>query len=197
MLKAKEAKTRALFDNWNSQGVWVPETGIVKNENGNLVIPEEGALVAHSVSKEDLLRSLHRRADLNNLAISQLVHQSKLVSAMHIELKLHMREVVIYNAMPRSNNQILVESVRNSRLSTPLVFGPIPNSHRDRLRVYPNEGQFVPVTPPSMVNFTAPVRRHRSLSPKTLGDSIDVADTQKKNRPRGGQTPCPPSTSVL
>ena len=61
--------------------------------------------------------------------------------------------------MPRSNNQILVESVRNSRLSPSLVFGPIPNSHRDRLRVYPNEGQFVPFTPPSMVNFTAPVRR--------------------------------------
>ena len=159
MLKAKEAKTRALFDNWNSQGSWVPETGIVKDENGNVVIPEDGALVADSVSKEDLLRELHRRADLNNLAISQLDHQSKLITAMHAELKIHMREVLLYNAMPRSSNQVLVESARNSRLSTPLVIGPIPNSHRDRLRVYPSQGQFVPFTPPALVNFTAPVRR--------------------------------------
>ena len=133
MLRTQEAKTRPLFDNWNSQGVWMPKTGIVKDENENLVIPESGALVADSVNKEDLLRELHRRSDLNNLAISQLDHQSKLVTAMHAELKLHMREVVLYNAMPRSHNQSLVESVRNSRLSTPQLFGPIPNSHRDRI----------------------------------------------------------------
>ena len=159
MLKAKEAKTRALFDNWNSQGIWEPETGIKKDENGNLVIPADGSLVADTVSKEHLLRELHRRADLNNLAILQLDHQAKLLTAMHAEQKLHMREVVLYNAMPRSNNQVLVESMRNSRLSTPFVFGPIPESHRDRLRVFPHEGQFVPFTPPSsLVNFTAPVR---------------------------------------
>ena len=48
----------------------------------------------------------------------------------------------------------------------------------------------MPVTPPSMVNFTAPVRRHRSLSPETLGDSIDVAETQKTGL--GGADPLPP-----
>ena len=108
MLRAQEARTRPLFENWNSPGVWVPESGVSKDENGNLVAPEDGSLLADSVTKEDLLHELHHRSDLNNLAVAQLDHQSKLAIAMHTELKLHMREIFLLNAMPQSSNNTLI-----------------------------------------------------------------------------------------
>ena len=46
MLRTQEAKTSPLFANWNSPGVWVPELGVSKDDNGNLVQPEDGSLLA-------------------------------------------------------------------------------------------------------------------------------------------------------
>ena len=102
--------------------------------------------------------------------MAQLDYQSKLAIAMHAELKIFMREVLLFNAMPQSSNQTLVETVRNSQLSVPQLFGPFPSFYRDKLQVYPQQGQFKPFSPPSMVKFLAPVRkqtfRGRSSAPR-------------------------------
>ena len=210
MLRTQEAKTSPLFENWNSPGVWVPETGVSKDDNGNLVIPEDGSLLADSVTKEDLLSELHHKSELSNLAITQLDHQSKLAIAMHAELKIFMREILLFNAMPQSSNQSLVEAVRNSQLSVPQLFGPFPSFYRDRLQVYPQQGQFKPFSPPSMVRFLAPVRkqtfRGRSSAPRRgfpsqsqmaqpqaprgqyrRGRSGNFIVRSSKNRSRGGR----------
>ena len=202
MLRTQEAKTSPLFENWNSPGVWVPETGVSKDDNGNLVTPENGSLLADSVTKEELLLELHRKSELTHLAIAQLDHQSKLAIAMHAELKIFMREILLFNAMPQSSNQSLVEAVRNSQLSVPQLFGPFPSFYRDRLQVYPQQGQFKPFSPP-MVKFLAPVRkqtfRGRSSAPRRgFPSQSQIAQPRaprgqyrrgrdSKNRSRGGR----------
>ena len=154
MLRAQEAKTRPLLENWNRPGVWVPQTGVSKEENGDLTAPEDGSLLAESVSKEDLLNELHNRSDLNSLAISQLDHQSKVIIALHSELKLQMRDSFLFNAMPSSSNNTLVEAVKNSRISVPQLFGPVPNQYRDKVLDYPNV--FTPLRPPALIKFSGP-----------------------------------------
>ena len=159
MLKAQEAKTSPLYANWNSPGIWDPEKGVSVDENGTLVVPENRSVLADSVSKEDLLLELYHKSDLSKLAIMQLEHQTKLSVAMHAELKIFMREILLFNAMPRSSNQTLVEIVRNSQLSVPQLIGPIPSFYRDKLQVFPHQGNFKPFSPPNEIRFMAPVKK--------------------------------------
>ena len=160
MLRAQEEKTKLLFSNWNSPGIWDPEKGISLNDDGTLVMPDSGAVLADSVSKEDLLRELYNKSDLSRLIISNVDHLTKLSVAMHAEIKIFMREIVLYNALPNNSNQPLVEIVRNSQLSVPQLFGPIPNSYRDKIKTFPLQGTFKPFAPPSEIKFLAPVRKH-------------------------------------
>ena len=71
-----------------------------------------------------------------------------------------MRESFLYNALPLNSNMQLMESVRNSQLSSPLLFGPIPNSFKDKIRASHMTGTFKPFVPPSEIKFQAPVRKH-------------------------------------
>ena len=185
MLRAQEAKTRPLLENWNSPGVWVPKSGVSKEENGDLTAPEDGSLLADSVTKEDLLNELHNRSDLNSLAIAQLDHQSKLVIAMHAELKLHMREVFLSNDMPHSSNNTLIEAVRNSRISVPRLFGPVPNLYRDKVLDYPNS--FKPFRPPTLLKFLAPVKKNtfRGKPYVPRGGYPSGSQTTRRQAPRG------------
>ena len=160
MVRAQEDKTKLLFSNWNSPGIWHPEKGVLTNDDGSLVMPENGAVLADSVSKEDLLQLLYNKSDLSKLVIRNLEHLTKLAVASHAESKIFMREIVLYNALPVNSNMQLVESVRNSQLSSPLLFGPIPNSFREKIRTYHVNGTFKPFAPPSEIKFQAPVRKH-------------------------------------
>ena len=185
MLRAQEAKTRPLLENWNSPGVWVPKTGVSKEENGDLTAPEDGSLLADSVSKEDLLNELHNRSDLTNLTISQMDHQSKLIIALHAELKLQMRESFLFNAMPSSSNNTLVEAVRNSRMSVPQLFGPVPNQFRDKVLDYPNV--FTPLRPPALVKFSGPIKKKtfRRRPFGSRGGYPSSSQTTQHQAPRG------------
>ena len=160
MVRAQEDKTKLLFSNWNSPGVWHQEKGVLTNEDGSLVVPENGATLAESVTKEDLLQELYNKADLSKLVIRNLEHLTKLAIASHAESKLFMREIVLFNALPSDSNLQLIESVRNTQLSSPLLFGPIPNSFRDKIKSFHVNGVFKPFAPPSEIRFQAPVKKH-------------------------------------
>ena len=106
---------------------------------------------------------------------------------MHAELKLFMREILLFNAMPQSSNQTLIETVKNSRLSVPQLFGPLPNLYRDKVQLYPSQGQFKPFSPPTLVKFLAPVRKQtfRGRPFVTRGGYPSHTQTTQPRAPRG------------
>ena len=106
---------------------------------------------------------------------------------MHTELKLHMREIYLFNAMPHSSNNTLIEAVRNSRISVPRLFGPVPNLYRDKVQLYPSQSQFKPFSPPTLVKFSAPVRKQtfRGRPFVNRGGYPSGSQTTQPQAPRG------------
>merc|ERR1712142_310720 len=114
MLRAQEDKTRDLLVNWNKPCVWDRKKGVERDELGELVEAAEGLTLEESVTKEDLLTELHMRSRLNNLAISQLVHQGKVIVALQSEVRLQIRELLLYKTLNASSNKTLLSVLQNS-----------------------------------------------------------------------------------
>ena len=88
MVRAQEDKTKLLFSNWNSPGIWSQEKGVLTNDDGSLVLPDNGAKLVDSVTQEDLLQELYNRSQLSSLVIRNLEHLVKLAVAAHTESKI-------------------------------------------------------------------------------------------------------------
>ena len=193
MVRAQEDKTKLLFSNWNSPGIWSQEKGILTNDDGSLLMPDNGAILADSVTKEDLLQELYNRSDLSKLVIRNLEHLIKLAVASHAESKIFMRESFLYNALSINSNMQLIELARNSQLSSPLLFGPIPKSYREKIITSHVTGAFKPFAPPAgELRFQAPIRKHtfRNFSKTKRRPPVRQAFTQAARpfkRARGGK----------
>ena len=122
MLRAQEDKTRDLLVNWNKPYVWDRHSGVKRDEHGELLAALDGLTLEDSVTKEDLLIELHMRSRLNNLAINQLVHQGKVIVALQAEVRLQMRELLLFKSLNVGSNKVLLNVLQNSRISVPTLF---------------------------------------------------------------------------
>ena len=93
MLRAQNEKIKSLLVNWNKSGVWNRQSGVQKDEQGELVAALDGMTLEATVSKEDLIEEHHMRSRLIDLVIAQLVHQGKLLVALESEVKLTVRDL--------------------------------------------------------------------------------------------------------
>ena len=109
-----------------------------------------------SVTKEDLLTELHMRSRLKNLAFSHLVHQGKIIIALQFEVRLQMRELLLYMSLNASSNKSLLNVLQNSRISVPSLFGPVPDFIKHKIT---HQGDFPLLNPPvafSNLGFPSP-----------------------------------------
>ena len=73
--------------------VWNRQSGVQKDEQGELVAALDGMTLEATVSKEDLIEEHHMRSRLFDLVIAQLVLQGKLLVALESEVKLTVRDL--------------------------------------------------------------------------------------------------------
>ena len=158
MLRAQEDKTRELLVNWNKPYVWNREKGVERDELGELVEAAEGLTLEESVSKEDLRTELHMRSRLNNLVISQLVHQSKVIVALQSEVRLQLRELFLYKTLNASSNKTLLSVLQNSRISVPSLFGPVPDYYKHKIT---HHGDFPSLKPPVAFRISGPLPKKK------------------------------------
>ena len=118
------------------------ETGLVRDENGELCQHLEGLTLEESVSKEDLIQELYVRSKLTGLAISQLDHQSNLIIAQQAEIKLMLRD--LFFKQKHQSNSTLVEALQRSRISVPDLFGPVPDWYIHKIRHFNFAGLHAP-----------------------------------------------------
>ena len=74
MLRVQSDKAKSLLVNWNKQFVCWRQSGLHRNENGELVAALDGITLEASVSSDDLIEEHHKRSRLSDLAIFQLDH---------------------------------------------------------------------------------------------------------------------------
>ena len=113
-----------------------------------------------SVTKDDLLTELHMRSRLNNLAISQLVHQGKVIVALQSEVKLQMRELLLYKSLNASSNKTLLNVLQNSRISVPSLFGPVPDYYKHKMT---HQGDFPSLKPPVAFRISGPLPKKKKF----------------------------------
>ena len=163
-------RVSSLLANWDSPHSW-SKKGIVQ-EAGNPVPRTDGKLLRESFSAEDFAEELEViRKQLALIAI-QDEHQFKLLSAAHAETKIGMREMVL---TPNDDHPKLKKAVRNSRLSTASLFGPIPDPLTFRI------GQSTAplyVKVKSVVNYPAP----------SAGKPVTIPRPVQKQPNRGGSS---------
>ena len=96
-----------------------------------------------------------------------------------------MREAFLYNAMPSSSNKTLVESLHNSRLSVPYMFGPVSNYYRDRVLNHARE--FPPLRPPAPMKISGPVfkKKFRGGPSGYRGSFASSSQVSQQRAPRG------------
>ena len=158
MLRAQEDKIRDLLVNWNKPFSWDRHTGVKRNEQGELVAALDGLTLEESVSKEDLITEHHMRSRLINLAISQLVHQSKVIVALQAEVRLTIRDMLLYGSLNQGSNKTLLNALQNSRISVPTLFGPIPEYYKHKIV---HQGDFPPLKPPVSFRLSGPLTKNK------------------------------------
>ena len=73
--------------------VWNRQSGVQKDEQGELVAALDGMTLEATVFKEDIIEEHHMRSRFFDLAIAQLVLQDKLVVALESEVKLTVKDL--------------------------------------------------------------------------------------------------------
>ena len=73
--------------------VWNRQSGVQKDEQGELAAALDGMTLEAMVFKEDIIEEHHMRSRLFDLVIAQLVLQGKLVVALESEVKLTVKDL--------------------------------------------------------------------------------------------------------
>ena len=194
MLKALNAKTRPLLVNWHKPvrecGRWDKFVGIKKEESEELVAALGELTLEESVSKADLIEELYARSRMTEVALAQLDHQAKLLEALETEAKLTIRELFLYRAIKPGSNSILKEALQNSRVSSPGLFGPVPESYKYKIN---NQPKFDALPSPGSFSISGPLLKKRQPFPAKLSGNRgaiprpNTSSRQRNNYRQPGQ----------
>ena len=91
------------------------QSGVQKDEQGELVAALEGMTLEATVSKEDLIEEHHMRSRLIDLVIAQLVLQDKLVVVLESEVKWTVKDLFQTRSLRLVSNKTLLSALQNSR----------------------------------------------------------------------------------
>ena len=124
----------SLLSNWDAPIIWGPEDPVQSAPDGLGNTSHEphpsGVLLKDSMSKEDLVEELKISHKLLGLVLLQCEHAAHVIRAGHTETQLNMRHSVLDLSVTR--NSVISASLKISRLSTPILYGPLQESlHRD------------------------------------------------------------------
>ena len=187
MLRHLNSRSRPLLENWNKEFVWDKLEGVKRTEEGDLETAVSNLTLEESVSKEDLRDEL-LRTRVADLAIALLNYQHRILMAEHVEIKCALRSMFL-SSINQGKNFTLAEALSLSRLSTPQLFGELPESYRHRLVM--DNPKFPGFTVPEGLTFTEPSCRKKFQSSPSgnrgAPRGIRASFSQRRTGKRGGR----------
>ena len=152
MLKHLNLRSRSLLVNWDRAYVWDSKIGLIEDHIGDLAIDLNGLSLADTITKVQLRDELHLRTRVADLAVGLLDHQTKILIAQNAELKIMLRTLFL-ERFDHSVNQRLSEALAKSRLSSPGLFGEIPEGLAQKIE---HSHDFPSFKAPKFVAFSGP-----------------------------------------
>ena len=155
LLKDMNLRSKSLMENWDKPLAWDSKLGLLdpsEEPSEDSLIP----LLSESITKEQLRDELRLRTWGADASLGLLDNSMKILIAEHAEIKIMLRSLFM-ERVKHSSNQRLSEALVKSRLSSPGLFGKIPDTYSQKLEKdgHPG-GNFPSFQAPECVLFSGP-----------------------------------------
>ena len=177
MLKHLNVRTRSLLENWDKPLLWDSTVGLLEtseesaSDSPNLPLSE-------TITKDQLRDELRLRTWGADAAVGLLDHQTKILIAQSAEIKIMLRTLLM-EKFDHSSNQRLSEALAKSRLSSPGLFGKIPESFAHKLE---QAQPFPSFKAPEVVLFSGPPNGKSKKFQGVPSGSRGVSSTGKSKK---------------
>ena len=178
LLKQMNLRSKSILENWDKPLAWDSVVGLLdpseESSEDSPILP-----LSDSITKEELRDELRLRTWGAESAISLLDHATKVLIAQHAELKLMLRSLFM-EKVKQGANQRLSQALVNSRLSSPGLFGNIPESYS--LKLENGHHEFPSFEAPDYVGFSGPAHARKKFQNTPSGSRGVSSNGRGKKR---------------